>query len=291
MAIYRADPGDGVVWLTGGSTGIGRALALDLAREGYTVAVTARAQDPLDEVVTAAAGLPGRILPFHCDVTDEAGMARTVEAIEASAGSIVLAIFNAGIYLPVHAEALHLPAFRAVYDVNLFGVVNGLVPAVAAMQKRNRGHIVLIGSVTAYFGWPSTGAYGATKAALNIMAEALRFDFDKMNIRIQVMNPGFVDTPLAARNKFLMPALMPVDKASARILRAIRSGGFETTFPRRLTWALKLMRLMPHALVFAFISAVTRWKARPLMPGRMHEPDPPPAPAPTRRRKSKTVRG
>ena len=129
----------------------------------------------------------------------------------------MLAIFNAGIYLPVHAEALHLPAFRAVYEVNLFGVVNGMVPVVAAMQKRNRGHIVLIGSVTAYFGWPSTGAYGATKAALNIMAEALRFDFDKMNIRIQVMNPGFVDTPLAARNQFLMPALMPVDKASARI--------------------------------------------------------------------------
>ncbi len=82
MAIYRADPKHGVAWITGGSTGIGRELALDLAREGYTVAVTAREQDPIDGVIEEAAGLPGKILSFSCDVTDESGMARTVEAIE-----------------------------------------------------------------------------------------------------------------------------------------------------------------------------------------------------------------
>ena len=273
MAIYRAGPGDGPVWLTGGSSGIGRALALDLAREGWTVAVTTRPQDLLDGVVDEAAGLAGKILPFYCDVTDEAGMARTVEAIEAQAGAIVLAVFNAGTYVPVHAEALSLSAFRTTYEVNLFGVLHGMIPAVAAMRKRGRGHIVLVGSVTAYFGWPTTGAYGATKAALNVMADSLRFDFVKMNIRLQIINPGFVDTPLSAKNSFVMPGLMPVDRAADRMMRTIRSGGYETTFPRRLTWGLKLMRLLPRNVLFAFLNYVTRWKGRPLMPGRSWERD------------------
>lgn len=271
MAIYRADPKDGVAWITGGATGMGRRLALDLARDGWTIAVTSRSQDPIEPVIEAAASLPGKILPFYCDVTDEAGMAATVEAIEKLAGPIVLAILNAGVYIPAHGEALDLATFRESYEVNLFGVLNGLIPAVAQMQKRNRGHVVLIGSVTAYFGWPTLAAYGATKAALNNMADALRYDFVKMNIRIQIFNPGFVDTSLAAKNTYLMPYLMPVEKASMRMVKAIRSGGYETTFPWRLTWALKFMRAWPHALLFAFMNYVTRWRGYPLRPGRTRE--------------------
>ncbi len=191
MAIYRADPKHGIAWITGGGTGIGRQLALDLAGEGWTVAVTSRVEDPIEPVIEAAAGLPGKILPFYCDVTDEQGMAATVEAIESQAGPIMLAVFNAGVYIPMHGEALSLANFRKTYEVNVFGVLHGLIPAVAKMQKRNRGHIVLNGSVTAYFGWPTLAAYGATKAALNNMADALRYDFEKMNIRIQIINPGF----------------------------------------------------------------------------------------------------
>ena len=268
MAIYRADPKDGVAWITGGTTGMGRALALELARGGYTVAVTAREHEPADSLLADAASLPGKVVIFPCDVTDEAGMAATVDRIESEAGPIVLAIFNAGTYLPTHGEDLNLPNFRKTYDVNLFGVLNGLVPAVHRMQARQRGQIVIIGSVTSYFGWPTSAAYGATKAALNNMAEALQYDFGKMNIRIQIFNPGFVDTPLAAKNDFVMPALMPVDRAAQRMKTAIETGGFEVTFPRRLTWGLKLLRLFPNSFIFAFINLVTRWPARPLMPGR-----------------------
>lgn len=267
MAIYRADPSHGVAWITGGSTGMGRQLAVDLARDGYTVAVTAREHEEMQTLLAEATGLKGKVLLFPCDVTDEPGMARVVERIEAEAGAIVLAIFNAGTYLPTQGEDLNLANFRTTYEVNLFGVLNGMIPVVHRMQARSRGQVVLIGSVTSYFGWPTSAAYGATKAALNNMAEALRYDFVKMNIRIQVMNPGFVDTPLARKNKFVMPALMPVEKASARIIGAIRSGGFEVTFPRRLTWGLKFLRLFPSSFIFAFINLATRWKSRPLMPG------------------------
>jgi NAD(P)-dependent dehydrogenase (short-subunit alcohol dehydrogenase family) len=271
MAIYRADPKHGVAWITGAGTGIGRQLALDLAGEGWTIAVTSRKQDPIEPVIEAAAGLPGKILPFYCDVTDEAGMAATVEAIESQAGPIVLAILNAGVYIPAHGETLDIATFRKTYEVNVFGTLHGLIPAIAKMQKRNRGHIVIMGSVTSYFGWPTLAAYGATKAALNNMADALRYDFEKMNIRIQIINPGFVDTALVAKNTHLMPALMPVEKASRRMMKAIGSGGYETTFPWRLTWALKFMRAWPREPLFAFMNYVTRWRGYPLRPGRTRE--------------------
>lgn len=266
MSIYRADPKHGVAWITGGSTGIGRALALDLAREGYTVAVTVREYDPIDDLIGEAAALVGSIRSFPCDVTDEAGMARIVGRIETEAGPIVLAIFNAGHYAPTYGEDLSIQNFRSTYEVNLFGVLNGMVPAVHRMQGRQRGHIVLIGSITAYFGWPTSAAYGATKAALNNMAEALHYDFVKMNIRIQIFNPGFVNTPLAAKNTIAIPpALMPVEKASKRMLQAIKTGGFEAHFPRRLTWGLKFLSKMPKRFIFQLINFLTRWKGRPLL--------------------------
>lgn len=264
MGIYRADKKHGVAWVTGCSTGMGRHLALDLARAGWTVAVTSRPGDPEPTTETA---MSGRIVAFDCDVTDEAGMTDTVAAIEENLGPIVLAVFNAGVYFPAHGEALDLASIRATYAVNVFGVLNGLVPVVARMRQRTRGHIVINGSVSSYFGWPTTAAYGATKAALNNMADALRFDFEKMNIRIQVINPGFVATPLTAENKVLMPAVISAATASERIMKAIRRGGFETTFPWRLTWWLKFMRLWPNEVRFAFMNAVTRWRSFPPRPG------------------------
>lgn len=268
MTIYRADRRHGIAWVTGGATGIGRQIALDLAAEGWTVAVTSRNEDPVEPVMADAAGLPGRILAYYCDVTDETGMAATLDAIEKEAGPVMLAIFNAGVYIPVHGEELNLADFRQSYEVNLFGILNGLVPLVARMQARSRGHVVLIGSITSYFGMPTLAAYGATKAALNNMAEALRYDFQKMNIRIQVINPGFVDTALANTERYKIPYYMPVAKASQQTIRAIRSGGYETTFPRRLTWWLKFVRMWPAPMIFAFINCVTRWPSHPLIRGR-----------------------
>jgi NAD(P)-dependent dehydrogenase (short-subunit alcohol dehydrogenase family) len=274
MSLYRADPKHGVAWVTGGGTGIGRALALNLAAKGFVVAVTGRLEDPVDAVIAAAAGLPGRILSFPCDVTDEAGMARTAAEIEERAGPVMLAVFNAGILLPAYGEDLDPASFRKSYEVNVFGVLNGLVPAVRRMHSRNRGHVVFVGSITSYFGLPTIAAYGATKAALNNMAESLRYDFAKMNIRIQVINPGFVATPLLADNEFRLPALMPAEQAARRMVDAILSGGFEVTFPRRLTWIVKLLRCMPRGAVFSLVNSASRWKGRPLGIGKRHRDEP-----------------
>jgi NAD(P)-dependent dehydrogenase (short-subunit alcohol dehydrogenase family) len=268
MTLYRANPTDGIAWITGGSSGIGRAVAKELAAAGFTVCVTARDEDPIDALIGEARSLPGRILSYPCDVTDEKRMAATVAAIEAEIGPVVLAVFNAGSYVPVAGENLSVRKFRRTFDVNVMGVVHGLVPAVRYMRERTRGQIVLIGSVSAYFGWPTTAAYGASKAALNQIAESLKFDFDKINIRIQVANPGFVDTPLVQRNEFRMPALMTTDAAARRMLHGIRRGGFEISFPRRLTWGLKLLSVLPRPLCQWLLTKVTRWEKRPLAFGR-----------------------
>ena len=262
MTLYRANPKDGVAWITGASTGIGRQLALDLAGEGYLVAVTARDEERLVTLVEEAAGAPGRIVPFLCDVTDEQGMEKTVAQIEKEAGPIVLAVFNAGNYYPTHGERLDAFNFVSTFSVNVFGVIFGLVPVADRMSRRGFGQIAIVGSVTAYFGLPAAAAYGGTKAALNSIAQSLRFDFDKLNIRLQIINPGFIDTPLTAKNRFKMPALMSVGEASRRMVEGFRKGGFEVTFPRRLTWTLKAMDYLPQELYYRIVRRVTGWNKR-----------------------------
>lgn len=264
MPLYRASPKDGVAWVTGASSGIGRALSLELARRGYTVAATARTEDKLNSLADEAKGLPGRVVPFPCDVTEETAMAALVKRIEAEVGPIALAVFNAGNYLPAKGERLDIANFRTSFEINVFGVINGLVPLVEQMRARGSGQIAIVASVTAYFGWPTAAAYGATKAALNNMAEALKYDLDKLDIRVQIINPGFVATPLTGKNDFRMPGVMPVDRAVRRLADALETGGFETTFPHRFTWPVKLLRILPQPLRFWFINRATGWNKRPV---------------------------
>ena len=267
MGLYRAGPADGVAWITGASSGIGRELALNLARRGYTVAVTSRDKERLDELAGQASGLAGVILSYPGDVADEAAMAEIVDAIERDAGPLALAVFNAGVFYPTRVERMQTSNFVRTYEVNLLGVIYGLVPAVAKMRVRRRGQIAFIGSVTAFSGWPAAAAYGSSKSALNHLAESLKYDLDKLNIRIQVINPGFVETVLTEKISFRMPFLMPADRAVERLARALSHGGFETSFPRRLSVALRLLSILPQPLRFALVNRLTGWDRRPVADG------------------------
>ena len=267
MGLYRAGPTDGVAWITGASTGIGRALALDLARRGYTVAVTSRDKERLDELAEEASGLPGGILSYPGDVADEAAMAEIVDALERDAGPLALAVFNAGVFYPTRVERMQTSNFVRTYEVNVLGVIYGLVPTVARMRSRRKGQIAIIGSVTAFSGWPSAAAYGSSKAALNHLAESLKYDLDKLNIRIQVINPGFIETTLTEKVSFRMPFLMPIERAVERLSRALSYGGFETSFPRRLSVALRVLSILPQPLRFALVNRLTGWDRRPVADG------------------------
>ncbi|KQR68035.1 SDR family NAD(P)-dependent oxidoreductase [Rhizobium sp. Leaf341] len=267
MSSFIARPEHGLAWVTGASSGIGRALALKLVAEGFGVVVTARSHDKLVSLQREATG-PGRIIVLDGDVTDPADMERVIAAIEYDHGTLALVALNAGVFKPVHGEDLHLEDFQETFSVNLNGVVNCLLPAIRHMKARGQGQISIVSSVTGYGGLPTSGAYGATKAALINMAESLKFDLDKQGIRIQIVNPGFVDTPATKENAFPMPALVSPEEAASAIVAGLRGSGFEITFPKRFTYVLKVVNLLPYWLYFPLVNAATGWKKRPSVKAR-----------------------
>jgi NAD(P)-dependent dehydrogenase (short-subunit alcohol dehydrogenase family) len=263
MNDFVARPEHGIAWISGASSGIGRALALKLVGEGYKVAVTARDHEKLAELQSEANELSGSIIVLDGDVTNAEDMEHVLASIEYEHGALALAVFNAGVYLPVHAEELKREDFEQSFAVNLQGVVNCLVPAVRHMKGKGQGQIAFVSSVTGYGGLPTGAAYGATKAALINMAESLKFDLDKMGIRIQLINPGFVDTPATRKNEFPMPSLVSVEEAAAQISAGLKQQSFEITFPKRFTFALKALNLLPYSLYFWLVNRATGWQERP----------------------------
>jgi NAD(P)-dependent dehydrogenase (short-subunit alcohol dehydrogenase family) len=245
------------VWITGGGSGIGRTLARSFAGDGHVVAISGRNGTTLAE--TAAAN-PGVIHCHPLDVTDSGAAERAVAAIEDRVGPIDIAVLNAGTYTPVWVEGFDARAFRRMIETNLIGVGNTIAPLLESMRRRGRGTIVIVASVAGYAGLPGAAAYGASKAALINMAEALYPDARQHGIRIAVVCPGFVETPLTAQNDHEMPFLMPVEEACRRIRRGLESGRFEIAFPRRFVLLLKLARRLPYSLYI-------RQTAR-LLPGR-----------------------
>ncbi|MBY5779216.1 SDR family NAD(P)-dependent oxidoreductase [Rhizobium leguminosarum bv. viciae] len=268
MRDFIAHPEHGIVWISGASSGIGRALALRLAGEGYKVAVTARSHEKLVELQAEANGLSGSIIVLDGDVTNAEDMEHVIASIEYEHGTLAMAILNAGVNLPVHAEDLKRTDFEKSFAVNLSGVVNCLLPAIRHMKAKGQGQIAIVSSVTGYGGLPTGAAYGATKAALINMAESLKFDLDKMGIRIQLVSPGFVDTPATRKNAFPMPALVSVEEAAREIAAGLKSQAFEITFPKRFTAMLKLARLLPYCVYFTLVNRVTGWRDRPPSAGR-----------------------
>lgn len=248
---------DGVAWVTGASMGIGRALARRLAAEGWTVAVSARSADKLDALAGANGTGAGRIVSVPCDVTDQQAVARAVADIEERCGPIALAVLNAGTYVPDGAETFDLQAFRATIELNLLGTVNCLDALLPRWRDRRRGHLAIVSSVAGYRGLPASLSYGASKAALINLSEGLRFDFQRMGLKVQVINPGFVRTPLTDKNEFPMPFLIDADDAARRIVAGLKSTRFEIAFPRRFICLLKLMRILPYGLYFPLVSRRT----------------------------------
>lgn len=260
MSVRRVRPTDGIAWITGASSGIGQGVALELARRGWTVAISARREPELEAIARAAADLPGRLVAHACDVTDADQVRRTTEAMTRAHGPIALAFLNAGIAPYVRAPDLDIAAIRQVVDVNLMGVVNGIAAVMPGMAAQGFGQIAVNASIAGYGGLPKSAAYGATKAALINMCESLKFDCDNLGLLLQLVNPGFVETPLTDKNTFPMPFMIKNDDASRRVCDGFERGGFEITFPRRLAYLLKAINLLPYPLYFALVGRLTGWR-------------------------------
>ena len=235
------------VWVIGASSGIGEEFARLLDGHGVRIAVSARSAGKLREMQAASKALAAHPL----DVTDAEAVARTADAIEAQDGPIDLAVLSAGTWRPVQIpDGLTPEPFRASMDVNFMGVVNVMAALVPRMMARGQGHIAVVASVIGYRGLPQAAAYGPTKAALINLVESIRPELERAGVRISLINPGFVDTPLTDGNKFPMPFLMPASAAAQRMLGGLVSEQYEILFPRRFAYGMKLLRLLPNSVFF-----------------------------------------
>jgi len=247
----------GSAWITGASSGIGRTLALRLAAEGRAVAVSARDAAALQELA-AAPEAHGRLRPFPLDVTDAAAVEAGVAAIEAALGPLDLVVLNAGTHQPMGAADFDAATARRLMEVNYMGVVHGLAAVLPRLRARGAGQVAVVASLAGYRGLPSAAAYGPTKAALINLCEALRPELERDGVRLQLVNPGFVKTPLTDRNAFPMPFLMPLEKAVEAFRRGLAGRRFEIVFPRRFAALLRLGRCLPYALYFALTRRMTK---------------------------------
>ncbi|UTW12436.1 SDR family NAD(P)-dependent oxidoreductase [Marinobacterium rhizophilum] len=247
-----------VVWITGASKGIGAALALALAGLGCGVAISARNSQDLHALARSGAGLRGELWPYPLDVTDGAACATTLAQIEAEHGCIDLAVLNAGTHRPLSLDDFEIAAFESLMQLNYMGVVNTAVPLLRSMRRRGAGQLAITASVAGYRGLPTASGYGASKAALINFAEALKLDLAGTGVALSLINPGFVRTPLTARNRFSMPFLLEPEDAAARIIRGLQRRRFEIAFPWRFVFWLKLFRLLPYWLYFPLVRRITR---------------------------------
>ena len=233
-------------WITGASTGIGRELAILLARQGVRVAASARDATKLEDLARAQSG----IAAVPLDVTDRQAAAAAHDRVRTLLGPVDLAILNAGTWDPMGVRDFQAARIAQSMAVNFGGIVNALEPLLADMIARKSGHVALVASVAGYRGLPKAAAYAPGKAAVISLAEVLRLELAPHNIKVSLINPGFVDTPMTAVNKFPMPFKLTALDAAERIVKGLSQPKFEIAFPWQLVLPLKLLRLLPYAAYF-----------------------------------------
>ncbi len=233
-------------WVTGASTGIGREIALVLASRGVKVAVTARSAARLSELAESSP----LIMPVSADVTNPRDMARAHAAIFSSLGAIDLAILNAGVWDPMGGTDFTAARAADSMAVNYLGLAHALEPLLPAMIEAKRGQIALVASVAGYRGLPRAAAYAPSKAAAISLAEVLHADLARHGVKVSIVNPGFVETPMTSVNTFPMPFIIKADDAARRIVKGLAKGKFEIAFPWQMVAILKIARVLPYPAYF-----------------------------------------
>jgi short-subunit dehydrogenase len=244
------------IWLIGASTGIGEALARDLTALGANIILTARSADALH---TLSAQLPhSTALP--ADFTDAAAVATAWQAACAAAKGArqpapfpSMVIINAGSYETMPAKHFDLTRAQRQMAVNVGGPLTVLGQILPTYTAAKAGHIVLVSSVAGYRALPKAMVYGASKAALSYIGETLYLEIGHRGTAVSVVHPGFVTTPLTAGNDYYMPGLQTAQQASARIISGLQAGRLDIHFPKRLSWFLKLLRVLPRPLYMALL--------------------------------------
>ena len=245
------------IWITGGSTGIGKALAIKFAKEGWNVAISARRENLLKETC----GEHENISSFPLDVTDKNKCKEVFQNIVDTFKSVDICFFSTGTWDPKKEKDIDVEQIENVFKVNFFGTLNSIKAVEKYFKDRKSGTITIVSSIAGYRGLPNSTGYGPSKSALNNLAESLYFDFGRSNVRVCLVSPGFIKTPMTDKNDFKMPFLKSTEYAADKIYNGlVNSNVFEVHFPKQLTLILKILKILPHWLYLWLVGKLTKFQ-------------------------------
>ena len=247
------------IWITGGSTGIGKALAEKFASKGWNVAISARRENLLKEISDSHEN----IYEFPLDVTDKIKCKEVFEQIKNKFESVDICFFSTGTWDPKKEKDIDVEQIENVFKVNFFGTLNSIKAVEEYFKNRKKGTITIVSSIAGYRGLPNSTGYGPSKSALNNLAESLYFDFKRSNVRVCLVSPGFIKTPMTDKNDFKMPFLKTTEYAAEKIYDGlINKKVFEIHFPKTLTLILKIFSFLPSTIYFGLISKMTKYQKK-----------------------------
>ena len=239
-----------IIWITGASSGIGKALAIKFAENGWIVAASARRENLLNQLKQ----INQNIHPFPLDVTEIENCKSVAKKIIEQFNNIDICVFGTGMHDPKSEKRFNLDKIRKIMEVNYFGTMNSINSVYEFFSERKNGQISIISSVAGYRGLPAAGAYCASKAALTSFAESLYFDMQMKNVRVSLISPGFIKTPMTDQNDFPMPMIKSPEFAAEQIyIGLVKKKGFEIHFPKAFTFIMKLLSILPSSIYFKIV--------------------------------------
>lgn len=231
------------ILITGATSGLGKALALEYANKDKILFLTGRNQDNLEEIIKLCEEKGAKVIHKIIDVRDKIKMSDWILEI-GQKYQLDLVIANAGISAGTASGIESVEQIEQIFDVNVNGVLNTINPAIKIMQKQQNGQIGVISSLAGFRGLPSSPAYSASKSAVRVYAEGLRGSLKNLGIKVNAICPGYIKTPMTDVNKFPMPFLMDSKKAAKIICKGLEKNKSRIAFPFPLYFTVWLMSLI-----------------------------------------------
>lgn len=250
-----------VCFITGASSGLGKGLAIRMAREGYAIGLAARREALLSEVAHQIQSSGGTARVFPCDVGDGEAVVGSIRRCEEELGPVELLVLNAGMSLNTRIDAFAASEVERVLRVNLIGAVYATEAVLKGMLERGRGQIVAVSSIAGFAGLPLSAAYSASKCGMTNFFESLRIDLRGSGVDVTVITPGFVRTPMTDHNRHAMPFIMDLEPAVELMAKAIKNRRKSLAFPWPLAFLVWSMRVLPRPVYDWVASKIDRKKA------------------------------
>ena len=243
------DSNEKTIWITGASSGIGKALVEKYAEKGWKVAASARRENLLNEMSKHE-----NIFSYPLDVTQKDSIENAFKNILRDFKELNICIFCSGTYERKSEKELSPENIKKVFDVNFLGVVNSVSIIEKYFKERRKGHIGIVSSPVGYRGLPNSTGYSPSKAALNNFTQGIYFDFKKFNVMITLISPGFIKTALTDKNDFKMPYLKSTNFAADKIFEGMKKKQFEIIFPYQIAFIYKIFQILPNKIYNYLIS-------------------------------------